>query len=261
MKITRKIASFILVALIFACSVVSFAACKNETQEDEHTHTLVKNEAKEATCTENGNVEYWSCSGCDKKYSDSAATNEIDDVTVPAAHTGGTEIRNAVAAGEYEDGYSGDTYCLGCGTVIAVGSVLPHTETSPALIVSSVKKEGNTVSVVISLMNNPGIASLKFDLLYDGVLTMESVEFSSSLGAYATSPEPYINPQSFNWICDDESTVVNGEFVTVTFTVDPELTESMSAEIRIILHENEIFDFEMNKVTLNATGVTVTVNE
>ena len=41
------------------------------------------------------------------------------------AHSGGTEIRNAVAAKVGEPGYTGDTYCLGCGQMISSGSSIP----------------------------------------------------------------------------------------------------------------------------------------
>ena len=40
----------------------------------------------------------------------------------PANHTGGTEIRNRKAATCAEPGYTGDTYCLGCGEMIEAGS-------------------------------------------------------------------------------------------------------------------------------------------
>ena len=39
-------------------------------------------------------------------------------------HCGDTEIRNAKAATCYEDGYTGDTYCLGCGEIIENGVVI-----------------------------------------------------------------------------------------------------------------------------------------
>ncbi len=44
-------------------------------------HTLVHHDAKAATCTETGNVEYWQCSVCGKKFSDKDGKNEITDVT------------------------------------------------------------------------------------------------------------------------------------------------------------------------------------
>lgn len=54
---------------------------------DPHNHVnLVKVEAKDPTCTEAGNIEYWYCDACDKYYRDAAATNEIAraDTVLPA---------------------------------------------------------------------------------------------------------------------------------------------------------------------------------
>lgn len=53
-------------------------------------HTLVKTDAKEATCTENGNIAYWTCSKCNKIFSDEECTNEIsvaDTVIKAKGHT------------------------------------------------------------------------------------------------------------------------------------------------------------------------------
>ncbi len=42
----------------------------------------------------------------------------------PEQHDGGVEIRNYEAPTEKKDGYSGDTYCIGCGLLIATGKML-----------------------------------------------------------------------------------------------------------------------------------------
>lgn len=42
----------------------------------------------------------------------------------PNNHSGGTEVRDAKEATCTEDGYTGDTYCKGCGEKIAVGEVI-----------------------------------------------------------------------------------------------------------------------------------------
>ena len=44
-------------------------------------HTLTHHEAKAATCTEAGNIEYWQCSVCNKLFSNEATTKEITDAT------------------------------------------------------------------------------------------------------------------------------------------------------------------------------------
>ena len=58
----------------------------------ETTHILTHVEAKAATCTEGGNLEYWTCSVCDKLFSDAEGTTETtaDAVKIPATnHTPG----------------------------------------------------------------------------------------------------------------------------------------------------------------------------
>ena len=70
--------------------------CKNDNSHKEtrvipkiHVHELVKTEAKDATCVAEGNIEYYTCSICNKIFSDSEGTTEVEDVTVainPDAH-------------------------------------------------------------------------------------------------------------------------------------------------------------------------------
>ena len=47
-------------------------------------HTLTHYDAKAATCTETGNIEYWQCSVCNKTFSDNNAATEVTDVIVAA---------------------------------------------------------------------------------------------------------------------------------------------------------------------------------
>jgi hypothetical protein len=42
-------------------------------------------------------------------------------------HIGETEVRNAKQATEFEEGYTGDTHCAGCGTVLENGQTIPST--------------------------------------------------------------------------------------------------------------------------------------
>ena len=45
-----------------------------------HVHSLIKIIAQSATCTQNGNIEYFVCSGCSKYFKDISAKNEISDI-------------------------------------------------------------------------------------------------------------------------------------------------------------------------------------
>ena len=53
-----------------------------------HVHSLSKVDAKEATCTEQGNIEYYFCEGCGKYFSDAEGKEEIklSSTVIPAAH-------------------------------------------------------------------------------------------------------------------------------------------------------------------------------
>lgn len=71
-------------------------------------HTLTKTEGKAATCTEAGNIEYYTCSACGKTFSDAEGKTEVTEVTIPVkAHTEPytaevTQAPTASAAGSAE---------------------------------------------------------------------------------------------------------------------------------------------------------------
>ena len=52
-------------------------------------HKLVKTDRQEATCTEDGNIEYYTCSVCGGIFEDENATTEItlEDTVIPASHS------------------------------------------------------------------------------------------------------------------------------------------------------------------------------
>lgn len=108
-----------------------------------HTHTLTAHAAVDATCTAAGNSAYWTCSGCNKIFSDGNGTAEISAIpTIPAlghnyvdgvctrcgdiqpqthTHTGGTATCTAKAV------------CTVCGQ--EYGELLPHSENGGAVTI------------------------------------------------------------------------------------------------------------------------------
>ena len=75
-----------------------------------------------ATCSSKA-VYYKNCSSCYYKGTDTYVYEwgQLD----PENHDGGTEIKNAKAATCTEKGYTGDTYCKGCGEKLADGKDIP----------------------------------------------------------------------------------------------------------------------------------------
>ena len=49
-------------------------------------HNMTEHAAKDATCTADGNIAYWSCDRCDKNFSDKDGSKEVANVIIPAGH-------------------------------------------------------------------------------------------------------------------------------------------------------------------------------
>ncbi len=78
-----------------------------------------------ATCKSTG-VKTYTCTVCKATKTETIAKN-------PANHVGGTAVKNAKNATCTAKGYTGDTYCLGCGVVTVKGteiSALGHTDSN-----------------------------------------------------------------------------------------------------------------------------------
>ena len=91
------------------------------------SHKLTKVDAKDATCTESGNKEYWTCEHCGKYFlsddtnSETAKAVELSETVIPALKHKNATTRGAVKPTETEPGYSGDRYCPDCNTILKKG--------------------------------------------------------------------------------------------------------------------------------------------
>ncbi|HCX92325.1 MAG TPA: hypothetical protein DGZ34_06610 [Lachnospiraceae bacterium] len=94
--------------------------------------TLSNHTGGEATCTAKAECEY-----CGAEYGELDSSN----------HTGGTEIRGAKDATCTEEGYTGDTYCKGCGAKLSIGTainMLDHNLEKISAKDATVTETGNT---------------------------------------------------------------------------------------------------------------------
>ena len=82
-------------------------------------HPLTKIDAKDPTCTEDGNTAYWTCSVCNKLFSDEYGKTEttLDAVTIKAGHT--LTKTDAKAATVTETGNIEYWHCKDCGKYFA----------------------------------------------------------------------------------------------------------------------------------------------
>ena len=94
-----------------------------------HTHDLGIVVAKEASCTEEGNVEFWSCADCGWMFLDAAGLQEVEDISsviIPKTpHIRGASVHeNVKEATCTEDGSHDEVvHCLNCGKTLSTTSV------------------------------------------------------------------------------------------------------------------------------------------
>lgn len=75
--------------------------------------------AKSATCTANGNIDYWYCDDCDRYYSDALGTKEISASSVVIKAKGHKVVNvKGKAASFTSDGLTDGSKCSDCGKII-----------------------------------------------------------------------------------------------------------------------------------------------
>ena len=114
-SLLSKISSHTCVGGTATCQTKAICGICKQEYGDYAKHTLIKTEAKDATCTEDGNTAYWTCSVCNKYFSDENGTNEIAENSwvIKAAHTlTKTEVKGATVT---ETGNKEYWHCKDCG--------------------------------------------------------------------------------------------------------------------------------------------------
>lgn len=115
---------------------------------------------------------------------------------------------------------------------------------------------GDTVDVEISVENNTGFASLKFDVLYGDDLELTAVNFNSEICTNATTPEPYRNPQSISIMDPFKNIMADGTLVTLTFKISDNATVE---DITIIIDEENTLDVDFNTVNFEVINGNITL--
>ena len=118
-SLLSKISSHTCVGGTATCQTKAICGICKQEYGDYAKHTLIKTEAKDATCTEDGNTAYWTCSVCNKYFSDENGINEIAEKSwvIKAAHTlTKTEAKGATVT---ETGNIEYWHCLDCDKYFA----------------------------------------------------------------------------------------------------------------------------------------------
>ena len=167
---------------------------KTETTVEAETiaatgHTMTKTDAKDATCTEDGNIAYWYCSVCKKYFSDENGTTEIalDDTVVKAHHTmTKTDAKEPTCTAEGNNAYYTCSVCdkvfkdeAGTQPTTVEAETLKkkaHTPVVDAAVAATCEKTGLTEGSHCSVCNEVLVAQKVVDKIPHTVVVDAAVE-------------------------------------------------------------------------------------
>ena len=113
MNKTKRIFVAAILALVSITCVIFAASCSNSG-----SHKLTKVAAKQATCTADGNVEYYTCADCDELFVDAEGTATFKDNEHVIKAFGHTIVSKAAKAATcYSEGTEAYWTCRTCNTL------------------------------------------------------------------------------------------------------------------------------------------------
>lgn len=143
----------------------------------------------------------------------------------------------------------------------------PPTEpdiTEPTFVINkAAANAGETVNVVVKVLNNPGILGMTLSLSYDSsALTLKDSVNGGAVSDVLTLTKPgkYTNPCNFAWdgieISDDQ--IKDGELLTLTFAVSQNAEDGVYP-ITLSYDKDSIFDKDLVPVDFDIINGSITV--
>ena len=113
-------------------------------------HSMQHISAKAATCTEEGNIEYWHCNECGKYFSDADGETELTAEETVLAQTGHIVVIDAAVSPTYDStGLTEGSHCSKCGKILKNQDVIPKLE---ATYHSIIYKDTNGAEIPVDKM-------------------------------------------------------------------------------------------------------------
>lgn len=114
-----------------------------------------------------------------------------------------------------------------------------------------------TVSVKVSIYNNPGLSSLLLSISYPPGLTLQKIDFDKRFGEYVTAAEPYKSPQSISVVSPFSNIQESGVFATLTFSFDSSISVNQFT-LNLSYDPDNTFDASYEEVGFTVFDGTIT---
>ncbi|MBQ7322312.1 MAG: InlB B-repeat-containing protein [Clostridia bacterium] len=116
------------------------------------------------------------------------------------------------------------------------------------------------VEITVALENNPGIALVDIDVLYDSdYLTLSNIVFNPDFGGAGTKPKNFESPVSVLWYNGDYDSKEDAVFVTLIFSVS-ENAVAGDYDITLSCTEGDICNIEETNVSFVIENGKITVS-
>ena len=155
---------------------------KDDSQE--HSHEMTKTPAKDATCTADGNIEYYTCSGCEKLFADEKGEKELKAEDLVVKSEGHKVEKIAAKAPTYiADGNKEYYHCNACDTAFAdaegkkalTASEIKDLVIPQLILVAEDKAEVSEGAVDKALSETKKDENVTLDLTHKNVIGEENV--------------------------------------------------------------------------------------
>ena len=144
---------------------------------------------------------------------------------------------------------------------LALSAVMTASAGDPAKLVVSTAtaKKGETKDITISMVNNPGVASLKLSVAFPSDLTLNSVTYNDAgLGGQSQAPAKLTSPATLNWFNGGANTNGDMVYATLSFTVASDATEGDKA-IEISYQQDNVYNIDEEDVVFAIENGKITV--
>lgn len=141
-------------------------------------------------------------------------------------------------------------------------STLRSDLTWPSIYIGDVtaSKNDSEVSAVVYVVNNPGIAGALLRFYYDDVLTLVKAEPGKAFSSLEyTPPGQYSNPCNFSWDSENGMATENGAILALTFKLPEDVQPGKHYEIRCSFRDSDIYDENLNDVSIGTEIGTITI--
>ncbi|MBR3963790.1 MAG: hypothetical protein IKJ80_00090 [Clostridia bacterium] len=134
-------------------------------------------------------------------------------------------------------------------------------ENAPQIVISEAKgAAGSTVTVTISVKNNPGIASLKLKVNYADSLALTDIVYNNEIGGQFTLPQTMTSPVTLNWVNATDDSEGDWIFATLTFEIS-ENAECGVCPITVTYDPDDVYDLTETNIEFAVQNGSVRVIE